>query len=305
VTPSVTLYGRTYLDAEVEIALATLAEGKGKVDVEVAAVLGGFASNAARALDGRLPAGSVRLVTVTSWLDWPRLRGALPASVMLDAILDGTGSSSSWPSISVIVNPAAACRLLRGRGDADAAQWTLDRVTAGALAARLHILGRVPSTFLAELLARRTEGMRIAWCGGDALSLEHETELDLLCVNAAEAGRLLGTTVRSPGELARGLAARATAIGAVRLVTGRGESPAVAAVREAQAVRCHEGAAPAKIASSRVQRLKGVGDVFAASFLVEACFDARGVARRRVDVTGALASARKAAARFITSKAWP
>ncbi len=52
-TVCIAIYGRTYLDAEVAVALAVLAEGKGKVDVEVTPVLGGFACNAARALARR------------------------------------------------------------------------------------------------------------------------------------------------------------------------------------------------------------------------------------------------------------
>lgn len=319
-TSLVTLYGRTYLDAEVEVPLAKLAQAKGKVDVVVTAVLGGFGCNAARALDSRLPAGALRLVTVTSWLDWPRLRGSLPASVTLDPILDGVGTIPAWPPISVIINPAGECRLLREPSDDDAALWALDRVPSRALDAPLHILGRVPRAFVAELLAHRDglqhaprsgsarpggAAMRIAWCGGDALSIEHEAAMDLLCVNTAEAGRLLGTTDRSTTELARGLAVRARAPGAVRLVTGRGESPAVAAVREARGVRCYLGAPPTKIVASRVKRLKGVGDVFAASFLVDACFDPRGQANARLDVIGALASAQRAASRFITSAVRP
>ena len=60
VTVKVAVYGRTYLDAELEVPLASLAEGKGKLDVEVRAVLGGFGCNAARALAARLPGRGVR-----------------------------------------------------------------------------------------------------------------------------------------------------------------------------------------------------------------------------------------------------
>lgn len=296
--PRLALYGRTYLDAEVEVPLAVLGEGKGKLDTEVRAIFGGFACNAARALGTRLPSGSVRLVTVTSWLDWPRLRAGLPERIALDAIVDDA-TDGRWPPISVIINPSGACRLLRGRAEQDAASWSVDRVASGALGARLHAVGRLPIPFVAALLDRsRASDARVAWCGGDALPRELETRCHLLCVNTAEASRLLGATGRSPSELARELARRAPP-GAVRLVTGRGDASPVAAVRGPRGVRLHEGARPVPIPPSKVRRFKGVGDAFAAHFLVEACFDARGTPRRRLEVGGALRSAQRAAAKFI------
>lgn len=301
---TVTIYGRTYLDAEVTIPLATLAEGKGKVDVEVTAQLGGFACNAARAIGTRMPVGSVRVVTVCSELDLPRLRARLPAEVTLAPILDGS-DPTVWPPISVIINPAGECRLLRGRGEDDAAQWTLERVTGNALGACLHIVGRVPLPFVAGLLAQRVPTSRVAWCGGDAISADLERELDLACVNVAEAQRLLGTAETSPRDLAHALAVRATRAGAVRLVTGRGAAPAVAAVREGDSVRCYEGAAPAVLPPSEIKRLKGVGDVFAARFLIEACVEGNGQPRAQLAVQQALAVAAAAATEFITAREAP
>jgi len=301
---SVTIYGRTYLDAEVTIPLAMLAEGKGKVDAQVNAAFGGFACNAARAIGPQLPAGSVRVVTVCSELDLPRLRARLPANVVLDAILDGS-DPSSWPPLSVIINPAGECRLLRGRGEEDAAQWILDRVGADALAAQLHIVGRVPLPFVGALVARRAPSTRIAWCGGDAISEQLERELDLACVNVVEAQRLLGSSETSPRDLAQALAQRAARSGALRLVTGRGDAPAVAAVHEGSSVRCYEGAPPAKLPASEVRRLKGVGDVYAARFLIEACVDANGQPRAQLAVEQALAVAAEAATAFITSDEAP
>jgi len=298
-TAAVTIYGRTYLDAEVTVPLATLSEGKGKVDALVHAELGGFGCNAARAIGARLPAGSVHVVTVCSSLDLPRLRARIPAGVIVDPIIDGS-DPSAWPPISVIFNPAGECRLLRGRGEEDAAHWKLDCVAPDARAASLHLVGRVPPPFVAELLAHRAPTARIAWCGGDAISAELERELDLVCVNVAEAQRLLGTTKRSPGDLAQALAGRAARPGAVRLVTGRGDAPAVAAVREAGAVRCHEAALPAKLPAPRIRTLKGVGDVFAARFLIEACVDPAGQPRTTLAVAQALEVAAQAATEFIT-----
>lgn len=293
----VAVYGRTYLDAELTVPLASLAEGKGKADVEVTAMLGGFACNAARALSGRLPRRAVRVVTVSSWLDWPRLRAGLPDDIELDAIIAGE-TPAPWPPISVIVNPAGACRLLRGRAEGDAEEWRIDRVASGALAARLHVVGRLPAPFVAELAERaHASGARVAWVGGDALPRELEEACDLICVNTAEAQRLLGSASDSPRELASALASRAPA-GAVRLVTGRAAAPAVAAVHDARGIACHEQA-PAAIPKAKVRRLKGAGDVFAAQFLVEACFDRRGGPRARLEVAGALATAQKIAGAYI------
>ncbi|MBA3452998.1 MAG: hypothetical protein H0T42_07895 [Deltaproteobacteria bacterium] len=301
---TVTIYGRTYLDAEVMIPLPALAEGKGKVDVEVHAQFGGFACNAARAVGARLPAGTIHAVTVCSELDLPRLRARLPAAVISAPILDGS-DPTAWPPISVIINPAGECRLLRGRGDHDAALWRLDLVTPRARSAALHILGRVPLPFVGELLAQRTPSVRIAWCGGDAISPGLERELDLMCVNVIEAQRLLGTTEASPRILAEALAVRAVRPGAVRLVTGRSSAPSVAAVREGSEVRCHEGVVPAPLAPAQIKRLKGVGDVFAARFLIEACIDEAGHPRVDLAVKAALAVASDAATKFITAREAP
>ncbi len=301
---SVTIYGRTYLDAEVTIPLAALAEGKGKVDLEVTAQFGGFACNAARAIGARLPAGTVHAVTVCSELDLPRLRARLPAAVVSAPILDAS-DPTAWPPISVIINPAGECRLLRGRGDNDAALWRLDLVAPHARAASLHIVGRVPLPFVGELLAHRAPGIRIAWCGGDAISPGLERELDLACVNVIEAQRLLGTTEAAPRILAEALALRAVRPGAVRLVTGRSAAPSVAAVREGADVRCHEGVVPEPLAPSQIKRLKGVGDVFAARFLIEACVDELGQPRAVLAVKAALAVAAEAASKFITAREAP
>lgn len=297
--PRIALYGRTYLDVEVQVPLASLAAAKSKVDAQVIAIHGGFACNAARALGGRFARGDLRVVTVTSWLDWPRLRESLPDAVELDAIL--TDAAEPLPPISVIIDPARACRIFRDRSERDAPCWRVDRVPSGALGARLHVAGRLPPEFVAELLASsRARQARFAWCGGDSLPLELERECDLMCVNTAEANRLLGTAGRTPRELAEALVGRARVRDAVRVVTGGGQAPTVAAFRQGGAVRCHQ-ARPAPVPPERITRLLGVGDAFAARFLAEACFDARGAPRRRLEVAGALAAAQRVAARFITA----
>lgn len=295
---AVAIYGRTYLDAEVSVPLAALAEGKGKVDVEVTATLGGFGCNAARVLGPRL--ASVRLVTVISALDVRRLRAAVPASVELDPLID---DDVAWPPISVIVNPAGECRLLRGVANDDAALWSVERLDPGTLAARLHLVGRVPPAFVAELLERRAPGARVAWCGGDAVSPAIEAQLDVMCVNIAEAGRLLGTTERSPRVLAEALAERARP-GSARLVTGRASARSVVAVHTADRIHCITGTDPAALPPGAIKTLKGVGDVFASRFLLAACLDDLGQARPELEVARALATAGDAATAFLTSGSW-
>jgi sugar/nucleoside kinase (ribokinase family) len=295
----VALYGRTYLDAEVTVADAALAEGKSKADIAVTALFGGFACNAARALVGRLPRGSLRVVTLASWLDWPRLRAALPDDVELDAMLADDRQRYPWPPVSVIINPGGACKLLRAPADDDAPHWRIDRVAAGALAAPLHVVGRLPEHFVGNLLERtRATGARAAWVGGAALSRAHLTAFDLICVNTAEAQRLLRSTSESPRELAAALARRA-ATGSVRLVTGRGSAPTAAAMHVSRGKLVVHEQPPAAIAKRQVRRLKGAGDVFAANFIVDAVFDHRGAPRARLEVAGALKSAQQIVARYI------
>lgn len=297
----ISFYGRTYLDIEVQVPLASLSAGKSKVDAKVATVHGGFACNAARALARRFAPDQVRVVTLTSWLDWPLLRESLPKQVALDAIVRGGGSP--LPPVSVIIDPARACRILRDPCDGDAAEWKVEQIPAGALAARLHVLGRLPPAFALAVLERsRSAKARFAWCGGDSLPRELEEECDVLCVNSAEAKRLLGETEATPRQLAEALAARARVRDAVRVVTGGGKAATAAAFRDGRAVRCRE-ASPAPVRPERITRLLGVGDAFAAHFLAEACFDARQAARPRLEVARALAAAQEAAGKFITRKA--
>jgi sugar/nucleoside kinase (ribokinase family) len=298
-TPSgITIYGRSYVDVQVDVDLASLATGKGKVDTPIVARFGGFACNAARAISGRLPPGSIRVVTTASWLDWPRLRAALPDDVLLDA-LPTRADAAAFPPISVILNPSGTCRILRDRMDHDRADWQVKQVSGEALRAGLHMMGRLPSRFASAVLARcRATKSRFAWVGGDALPRKLEQACDLLCVNAREAGRLLGVEGRSPREMAEALAKRANPADAVRVVTGAGKAPATAAYREGRRVRFVESK-PRTIA--KIRRLLAVGDVFAACFLSAACFDSKGAPRRRLDVAGALAAAQRAAEEFLVS----
>src|SRR5438045_1630776 len=107
--PLVAVYGRTYWDAEVELELSSLASGKGKVDAHVTGRCGGFAGNAARSLGPMFPSNAVRVVTVVSAHEEPRVRAALPEGVALDAVVtEGLGPLP----INVILNPARECRIL-------------------------------------------------------------------------------------------------------------------------------------------------------------------------------------------------
>jgi len=290
----ITLYGRTYWDAELHVPLATLGEGKGKVDTKIAMAMGGFACNAARTLCARFPSGSVRVVTLTSPGDVARLRSRLPTDVVLDA-MTSDDDRLAWPAVTVVINPSAECRILRDPMQHTDDLWQVERVPEAALASSLHVLGRLPEPFVGGVLERaHARGAKVAWCGGDALPQDLEVQFDYLCVNAAEAARLLGGDSESPTASARALARRASAANAVRLVTGRGTAPTAAALRDGGEVRCHE-AAPEPVARNDIKTLFRVGDVFAAHFLASACFD-------EGDIAGALDMAHRSATRFIQGK---
>lgn len=286
---SVSVYGRTYWDAEVEVPIAALSAGKGKVDAQVVTRLGGFAFNAARALAGRL--ASVRVVTVCPPLDRPRLVAALPRGVALDA-LTGAGTLP----VSVILNPARECRILRDVAEPDARAWRLAAVSARSLGARLHVVGRIPQPFVAALLRRaHAAGARVAWVGGQSIGRDLERAVDLMCVNAREAARLVGGE-GTPRTLAVALAERASAKDAVRVVTGAGGA--------ATAVAFHDGSGLAVVESApppvkKIVTLLGVGDAFASNFLAAACFDGNR-ARARPDVKAGLKAGQQAAGRFLT-----
>jgi hypothetical protein len=290
VTGGVALYGRTYLDAEVEIPLELLATGKGKVDVEVRTILGGFPCNAARALAGRLSAHRITVVTRIPSIDLPRLHAALPAGTQVRAV---TTDSLDWPPITVIVNPARECRLLRSGRPGDLTATDLSQIPE----ASLHVFARVDHG-LVDHVARSAGDALVAWCAGSSGETPTIDRCDLACVNMAEAQTLVGNAAATTRELAIALAERAKPT-SVRVVTGRGDAPTVAAVRTEIGVRCFESS-PAPIPREAIRRLKGVGDVFAANFFVEATLDARGDRRSALDVERALAVAQAAAARFMT-----
>lgn len=295
--PRIAFYGRMYWDVEVRIPIEAVAGAKSKVDAPVSLALGGFACNAARAVEARFPTGAVRVVTRA--LDRDLLRRSLSKRIGIDAI--PTKSAAGMPPISVILDPGGACRIFRDRGDRDAAEWRADRVPASARAASLHVLGRLPIPFAEKILERcHAAGARFAWCGGDSLPIALEQRTDILCVNTAEASRMLGTAGQTPRALAEGLAYRARVGGAVRVVTGGGRAPTAAAIRAADGIHCHE-AANRTVAREKIRRLLGVGDAFAGHFLATACFDERGVPRASVDVKRGLSEAQRAAAKFIQS----
>jgi hypothetical protein len=279
--PLVSIYGRTYWDAEVEVELASLGAGKGKQDVPVRVMLGGWGSNAAANLAARFAGEQLCVVTVASPLDRARLEAQLPPGVRVELLDSGEGAEG-MPPIAVIVNPAGG---------------------SAAAGARLHLLGRVPVAFAQSAVAAAASGGgRTGWVGGDALPPELERELDVMCVNSAEAGRLLGTEQAAPEANARALLARTDRPGAIRVVTGRAEAPAVAAVREPEGVACYPAPAT-RIPGERITRLKGAGDCFASVFCAAAWFDgATLLAAPRVEA--ALAEAQRATEAFITQE-WP
>jgi sugar/nucleoside kinase (ribokinase family) len=287
----VTVHGRTYLDAEVEVEVDTLVSGKGKVDARVVVVLGGFAMNAARSLGPLFPARAVHVVTVTSSLDVPRLTAALPTGVVLDPLL--TAGHASLP-VSVILNPARQCRIVRDPSDADEETWRLEHVAPAALGSHLHIVGRVPLPYVAALQEyARAVGARTAWVGGEGLPPALEKGFDVLCVNAREAERLVGYAATTC-ELAETLASRATVDDALRVVTGAGRSSTAVATRDG----CVEAVPPP--VEGAIRTLKGVGDAFAAHFLAAACFDGE-IPRKRLEGERSLAVAQAAAGKFLVT----
>ncbi len=270
----VALYGRTYLDAEVTVPLDLLATGKGKVDVEVHAVLGGFPCNAARALASRL--SDITVVTRISSLDLPRLRATLPPGTVIQAVTD----TDDFPPVTVIINPAQECRLLRTGRAGDLAASDVGDVPNAAL----HIFGRVDGSLIAHVKHGLT-----AWCAGAGAEID---ACDLACVNTAEARTILGRSDGTPRDLAIALLERG---GLARVVTGRGDAPTAAATRDGVFE-----SAPAPIPRDQIRTFKGVGDVFAAHFFVEATLDESGERRAKLEVEQALAKAQAAAGRFMT-----
>lgn len=285
----VAIYGRTYLDVEVDIPLDRLATGKGKVDVDVRLELGGLPCNAARALLGRLSPSDVTVVTKLSALDLPRLRAALPPSTKLVAIDTGT---IDWLPTTVIVNPATDCRLLRSGRPGDLGPADLTEVPHAAL----HVFGRV-ATDLVRHIRRHAPDALLAWCGG-ASDGEALHACNLVCVNTAEARSLVGNDSATTRDLALALAERAPVDG-VRVVTGRADAPTVAAIRGRTGTHTIERA-PAPVSRDHIRRLKGVGDAFAAHLFVEAVLDDRGQRRSHLDVEHALAAAQRFAGAFMS-----
>jgi sugar/nucleoside kinase (ribokinase family) len=241
------------------------------------------------------------VVTACAPADRRRLQYALPENTTLCAILS-EDDPALLPDISVILNPASDCRILREPGDAEDSRWTIESLSAGAWQSDLHLVGRVPLPFVRSLLPRlRQEGKRVAWCGGDALPLALEKECDALCVNTAEALSLLNLPAEASStlELATALAERAAVSEAVRLVTGRGAQPSVVAVRHGGAIQTY-ASDPEPIARDAIVGFLGVGDAFAANFLVATYLQSDGSVRDPFDVAAGLAAAQAAATHFLT-----
>ncbi len=296
---SIALYGRTYWDVEISLDFETLRAGKGKVDIPTPVVIGGFAANAARTIGAIAGAPKHRVVTVCATADVERLRAALPEHTQVHPIL--TDNPHAMPDISVIFNPARDCRILRDPGDSRDSEWRIDSIPDEVWQESLHVFGRVPQHFAEAAMKQiSTAGKRIAWCGGSSLSRSMEATCDVLCVNTSEAMELLGAKGSpSTEELARGLAARAKTTSAIRLVTGRGATPTVAAIRDGDAIASF-ACEPADVSREEIVSLLGVGDCFAASFLVASHFAADASILRQPDVSAGLIAARAAAAHFLT-----
>lgn len=283
----IALYARSYWDHAIELGLDALAGGKGKLDVAPRRRAGGFACNAARTLAGRLEA---RIVTVAGPCEAARLRAALPAAVALTAI--DPGGDPPLP-VTVVLDPAGACRILRDPAEADAAAWRWAAVGA-AVDAELHVLGRLPATFVDEVVAAaRTRGARVAWCGGAAIAPTTLAAVDVACVNLREAAALVGGAGDAQ-TLARALAEAAQPDGAIRVVTG-GAGPTAAAQRRGDVIELVT-AAPA--AAGPVVTLLGAGDAFAAGFLAAAAF-VDGRPRAALAVEPGLAAGQAAAAAVV------
>ncbi|MHC5019447.1 MAG: hypothetical protein ACYTGX_04935 [Planctomycetota bacterium] len=300
--PLIAIYGRTYWDAEVEVEIASLGAGKGKQDLPVRVMLGGWPCNAAANLAPRVGGDRLCVVTVCNPLDVARLAAQLPPGVRVETI-DSGETAADMPPVTVIVNPSGGCRLLRDPLEHRNALWEHTAVAPSVAEARLHLLGRLPAPFAQAVVeAAAVHGGRTGWVGGDALPPALERELDVMCVNSAEAGRLLGSEQAAPEANARALLARTERPGAIRVVTGRAEAPAVAAVREPQGVACYPAPAT-RISGERITRLKGAGDCFASVFCAAAWFDGPAfLDAPRVEA--ALAEAQRATEAFITQE-WP
>lgn len=294
---AIALYGRTYWDVTVDVELATLGGGKGKLDHAPGVVAGGFAANAARVLGVDAEPGAIRVVTVAGPLDLPRVRADLPPAVALDALAPG---DDGWLPITVVINPGRECRILRDRRDRTDACWQLAALAPAAAAAALHVTGRLPAGFVTALADHaHGRGARIAWCGGADLPPALDRGADLVCVNAREAAALLGEPIASTRAAAAALLARCDRDDAVRVVTGAGAEPAAAAWRARGAVEVI-AAHPPPIARDRIATLLGAGDTFAAAFCAAACFDRDGRPRAALAVPDALAIAHATTAAFLT-----
>ena len=297
---SVTFYGKTYWDVELQVPLQSLSEGKGKVDVPVTMTIGGFACNAARAIEG-FPSLGCCVVTVCAPADQARVQHALPAAASFYPMLS-KDDPALLPDISVILNPASDCRILRDPGADDDASFRVDAIADESWRSELHVLGRVPLAFASALIEKlRQSGKRVAWCGGDALPQSVEEHCDVLCVNTKEASALLGVGVgeASTLELASRLAERAKSGEAMRLVTGRGSQPTIVAFREGDAIRTAESN-PKAIPKEEIVGFLGVGDSFAANFLVTTFLMPDGSLRATPDPALGLAAAQEAASHFLT-----
>jgi sugar/nucleoside kinase (ribokinase family) len=293
----------TYRD--LDAAIDAVEDGKRSGDVAVG--FGGFAINAARAAVRDLPAGTVRVVTLVPWAEYPAVSRALPEGVVLDPILVGDDPSGRLPNSLVLSDPSRDLRsILKGSHDLHAL-LDLDRIPEGSLGASTVAAGRIPAEFARELLCRcRDRGSLFAWCGGADVPADVEADCPILLVDREEAQQILGVEAPEPEaetwELALELARRARVSGAIRVVTGGGKHP-TAVVRNHWAYRECLEAVPVSVADPK--HPKGAGDTFAARFLAAAFTDEPGRRRGKPDLAAALQHARFAAAEYVASGRHP
>ncbi|MBK9033928.1 MAG: hypothetical protein IPL61_22120 [Myxococcales bacterium] len=291
---TVALYSRSYWDVLVAVAPSLVAGGKGKVDAPSTVRAGGFAWNAARTLAGSV---AVRIVTVAPAGEGARLAAEVPTGATLEVL---AASGAGWLPMTVVLDPGGQCRILRDPGAGLDAAWRAAAVSATTAAAAVHVLGRLPAGFAADVVAAaHARGARVGWCGGADVAPALEAALDLVCVNAREAAALIGDPAASVADCARALAARATGADAVRVVTGGGGQPTIAVHKLDGALDVH-AIAPAPIDPSEIRTLLGAGDGFAAGFMRTACLDADGVPRPRLAVAAGLAAGQAAARAVMT-----
>ena len=296
--PRLSLIGITYRDLDTCLdSVAGL--GDGKRSTEMAVGFGGFPLNAARAAVAALPAGSVHVVTVVPWAEFPALSRAMPDEVVFDAILAGHDPSLRLPN-SLVFSDAAQDRRTILKGHHTMHDWLSPAfIPQGALQAPVVAVGRIPETPARELQRHCLRlGTWFAWCGGSSLPLELEADCQVLLVDRDEAVELLGLErPHSTSDMALALATRAQVRSAVRVVTGGGSEPTAVVLDAGNRWDCLEGD---QVTVDDPKHPKGAGDTFAARFLATV-FSDPSAPLHPAELARALQHARFAAAAYVAT----